>query len=800
MALQFSYCKSSLSRVQGFIGRRPLEFAPIYQQQGDRMLHARTALPRLLLLLVLPVIGFSTKVGAQQVSSSATGLEEIVVTATRRRESIQSVPMSITAVTEASLEKRAATTFFDYGSSIPNLSFGYSSGGSNAGLSSSRSIAIRGIEGDGTTGFYIDDTPVPVSIDPKVMDIKQIEILRGPQGTLYGALSMGGTVRILTQQPDTQQMSILAHSSVSDTDHATGANYQVDGALNLPLIENKLAIRISAVHEQLGGYFKRYAEDTGSTVDNVGKSMTDGGEVAMLWQLTDDLSATPRVMYQRSSLDGLPLALVRYDAASVSPVAIRPSSLTITEPFNVAESSQDEWSLSSVDFKYHRPWGTIVFSSSYFNRRTMDTEDQTVFIAQVFGISPIPTSISDQTHPRVQTEEVRFASSFSGPFQLVGGLYYQHTNTSGVAFPDNIIPGINAATGGALGTDLVYYSAGREVTIETAPYAEANYDITDHWRATAGIRSTRIQSLAGPTYGDGVANGGPTTIPLTRLTDTTTTPKFSLQYRFNPDNQIYATAAKGFRPGIATGGQVPAALCAADLAKLGIPTVDGQVGPVQPDTVWSYEVGEKTTWMDQRLTVNFDVFRINWNKIQQQELLACGFPFTANAGAARSQGAEIDISARITEGLSLELSGGFDDAKFTETVPGVLFQSGDRVPQVPRESVQFDADYQFPIGNDLTGFAHADYRYVGNSWSTNNSNTNPTTGRVVPLIRPAYRIADLRAGVRHNKTEYAIFVKNLTNELANLSDTNAIAAQAVGESRVAVSPPRTIGVEFRYRY
>ena len=202
----------------------------------------------------------------------------------------------------------------------------------------------------------------------------------------------------------------------------------------------------------------------------------------------------------------------------------------------------------------------------------------------------------------------------------------------------------------------------------------------------------------------------------------------------------------------------------------------------------------------QRLTTNVDVFRINWNKIQQSVLLSCGFSFVGNAGAARSQGAEIDIDARVTPSLTLALSGGFDDAKFVETVPGVLFQSGDRVPQVPRQSGQFDADYHLPVSAGLTGFAHADYRYVGSSWSTNNSNTNPTTGRVVPLIRPAYRVADLRGGVRYGNGEYALFIKNLTNEIANLSDTNAISLQAVGQSRVAVNQPRTIGIEFRYRY
>ena len=169
-------------------------------------------------------------------------------------------------------------------------------------------------------------------------------------------------------------------------------------------------------------------------------------------------------------------------------------------------------------------------------------------------------------------------------------------------------------------------------------------------------------------------------------------------------------------------------------------------------------------------------------------------------GAARSQGAEIDINAQIMDGLTLELNAGYDDAKFTQTVPGVLFQSGDRIPQVPRASAEFDADYHFPISNDVSGFANADYRYVGNSWSTNNALTNPTTGAVIPLIRPSYRIADFRGGVKYGKTEYALFIKNLTNEYANLSDTNAISLQATGQSRVAISPPRTIGLEFRYRY
>jgi iron complex outermembrane recepter protein len=748
-------------------------------------------------------LGLSSYVGAQQVQPDAQqathGLDEIVVTATRREESIQSIPMSITAVTEQTLQNRAATQFFDYASAIPNLSFGYSGGGQSAGFASSRQVAIRGIAGDGTTGFYIDDTPVPVSIDPQAVDVAQIEVLRGPQGTLYGALSMGGTLRVMTEQPDPQRVQILAHASVSATDHAAKANYQTDGSLNLPLIDDKVAIRFSGYHEELAGYFKRRAEDTGGTVSDVGQTTTDGGQVAMVWKMTDDLSMTPRVIYQRTILNGLPFSTVNYDASSLSPIVVRPTSLTQSQLFDVPESSSDEWTLSSLDFKYHRPFGTFVFSSSYFDRRTTDIEDQTLAVSQLFGIAPLPTSITDLNHPRIQTEELRFASTFSGPFQLVSGFYYAHTNTSGVGFPPNYVPGLNAATGGIYGTDLVYYyNNGRDVQIETAPYAEANYDITDHWRATAGIRATRIESLLGPVTANGIANGGPTSVAETSTTQTTVTPKYSLQYRLTPDNQVYATVAKGFRPGSPSGGVVPESVCGADLAALGLKS--GVIGPVQPDTVWSYELGEKAAWLDKRLTVDFDLFRINWDKIQQTVLLACGFPFDANAGAARSQGAEIDINARILDDLTLELSAGYDDAKFTRTVPDVLFQEGDRVPQIPRESAQFDADYDLPISGGFSGFAHADYRYVGSSWSTNNSMTNPVTGRVVPLIRPAYRIADLRGGVKYGKAECALYIKNLTNEYANLSDTNAISLQATGQSRVAISPPRTIGLEFRYRY
>jgi iron complex outermembrane receptor protein len=735
---------------------------------------------------------------ARQASSEPqpgpSALDEVVVTATRRSESIQAVPMSVTAVTAAALRENAATTFFDYASGIPNLSFGYSGSGGNAGFANSRQVAVRGIAGGGTTGFYIDDTPVPASIDPKVVDVSRIEVLRGPQGTLYGALSMGGTVRMLTEQPDDRNMSAHAHGSFSDTERTDTPNYQTDGALNMPLIEGKLGVRISGVREEEGGYFKRDAQDTGSAVDNMAQSASNGAQAALLWEPLDNLSVTPRVLYQNTQWNGFPFATVNYNSSQLTPIFIHPRSFSQAEPFNIAEGVRDEWTLSSLDIKYAQPFGTFVLSSSYFKRHTVDLQDETLAVAQLFGIAPLPASVQLESHPRYQIEELRFSSTFSGPFQLVGGLYYQHLNTSGVVYPPNYVPGLNAASGGASGTDLLFADNERNVQIEKAPYVEASYDVTGHVRAIVGLRETQIQTSTGPTQTAGIFGSGPTI--TASVTQRIVTPKYSLQYRFSPDSQMYATAAKGFRPG--TEEYIPAPLtCAAELATFGFSAGNATVAP---DTVWSYEVGAKTGWLDQRVTADVAVFRIDWSKIQENVVLPCGASFVANGGKARSQGGELAINVRITDKLLLQLNGGFDDATFTTTVPGALFQAGDRIPQVPRESLQIGVNYTRPISSGGVVFGHLDYRAVGDSWSTNNAVTNPATGRVVPLIRPAYRILNVRTGLRQGSAEYALFVKNLTNEVANLSDTTAVSFQAVGISRVAVNQPRTIGVEVRYRF
>jgi iron complex outermembrane receptor protein len=252
-------------------------------------------------------------------------LEEVVVTAQKRAEGEQSVPLSMTTFGSAALQEKSINTFFDYATKVPNLAFAPT----GDGVGTARTVSIRGISGEGVTGFYIDDTPLPDSLDPRVLDIDHIEVLRGPQGTLYGARSMGGTVRIITKEPDINTLDGSVHAGVSSTAHTNQPNYTGDGVVNIPIIQDRVALRLSGFYDEEAGYFKHsYCSNpsaamalsctplatTGiTTVDNVGEIDTYGGAASLTIKVADAVTVTPRVMLQRASYNGFPLADYRTD-------------------------------------------------------------------------------------------------------------------------------------------------------------------------------------------------------------------------------------------------------------------------------------------------------------------------------------------------------------------------------------------------------------------------------------------------------------------------------------------------------
>ena len=248
--------------------------------------------------------------------AATSELEEITVTAQKRSESEQTVPLSMTTFGAVALQEKAVVDFFDYGTKVPNLGFAYT----GDGMSTARTISIRGVSGDNVTGFYVDETPLPDSLDPRILDIDHIEVLRGPQGTLYGARSMGGTVRVITKTPDFTDSEVTVHAGMSDTARTDEPNYTGDIVANFPLVADRAALRLSAFMDDEAGYFKRryctdpatagvtcFPQTTGpltTTVDNVGEVKNYGAAIGLSIKLTDDMMLTPRLLQQKSTYNG----------------------------------------------------------------------------------------------------------------------------------------------------------------------------------------------------------------------------------------------------------------------------------------------------------------------------------------------------------------------------------------------------------------------------------------------------------------------------------------------------------------
>lgn len=721
-------------------------------------------------------------------------VDEILVTATRRAESLQAVPLSISALSSEALEKNAATSFIDYATSIPNLAFG----STGQGAVGSRTISIRGIADASTTGFYVDETPLPESIDPRVVDVQRIEVLRGPQGTLYGARSMGGTVRIITEQPDLNELNVKLHGQISGTRYG-GANYLVDGAGSVPLVDGKVAFRVAGLYDYESGFMTRQivgpVSGNSRTVDNIARSETTGFSAALLIKPTESFDLTPRVLHQHTSLNGLPYADVVVNPGTSEP--LKPTTLVQTRPFDIPEPSSDDWTLYSVEAKLETSIGSLVSSTSYFDRKGRNTEDFSLFAPSAFGIAPLPGVITIKSDYSQFAQEVRFVSDFSSKFHLVAGGFYLKSRER-LVFPPANLPGFDTALGGPFGTDLIIQSDKLTHTEEKAIYAEARYDLTSSLHMAAGLRGFDTSVDARQTA-TGIALGGNASFPTTRIKQSGVTPKFQIQYTFDRENQLFATAAKGFRPG-GINGLVPTALgCSADLANLGVTAADAAL--YKSDSLWSYEAGAKTSWFNRALTVNASGFYIKWSNIQQRIVLpTCGFSFRGNAGEAVSKGFELEATARPTRDLTLNLGIGYSDTNFTEGSSSSRFQKGDRVPQVPRWTLTAAADYEHPISDTVDGFLHAEYSYVGSSTSVTNAIIDPVTGRVIPRIRPSYDLVDARLGLKFGRYEVALFGKNLTDTRANLSDSQPIAAETVGLARVVINRPRTIGIEGRIRY
>lgn len=741
--------------------------------------------------------------GAGQVQAQA--IEEIIVTATKRETALQDTAISISAISEFQLQRIGAEGIFDYGVKIPNLGFSNEADG----RFNASSPAIRGVAGGGVvgaTGFYIDDIPVPEYMNPRVADIARVEVLRGPQGTLYGARSMGGTVRVITKQADPEEVDGYAHASVSDVKEG-GVNYAFDGGANIPIADS-VALRAMAYYAENSGVFDREhlsgsprpAFDERTNVDDDGYY---GVSLALTWEVNDALTIKPGFMYQRTESDNLPLA------------DIDPGNFTVMRANDIEEPGAEEWWLGSVTVNLQTGIGEIVSTTATYDRKVNEFEDQTgtldglVFAGNGLPEPNIPAFISEKEEDTSFIHETRLIADFgdlvSERIAATVGVFYEDREHIR-EYPPSFAPGINVkftndlnnAYGqgiplppGALATDQVFSTYDDVDTEEIALFGEVTFKLSERLRFTASARWSDVDVKSTSVSG-GFVNAGPSMVDATQ-SESSVNPKFLLEADMTDDILVYGSASKGFRIG-GNNFNVPFSPvigCLAELETLGA-TSREDVDSFDSDSIWSYELGTKTSWFDNRLTLNVAGFFIDWSDIIQTNRLACGFQVVANAGEAESKGFEIELEAVPAEGLYLSAGFGYTDAEITAgNNPISGLDKGDRVNQVPEVTFNATAEYTFPLFTNWEGYLRGDFSHYGDSLSANNNAT-------MPRVRPSFDILNLRVGMfQPGNWDVSLFVKNATNEHANLSDNRSIAAEKPGRPRIVTNRPRSIGLEFR---
>jgi outer membrane receptor protein involved in Fe transport len=537
--------------------------------------------------------------------------------------------------------------------------------------------------------------------------------------------------------------------------------------------------------------------------------------------VADALTVTPRIMMQRAGYNGFSMGDYLTDTANgigypvptpgpvATPSLMYPTSLTQHRWFNVPEGGYDTWGLYSIALNWKSGWGELVSSTAYFSRRVFETEDETDFVYAAItssapGGMPQPGGISEEKDYQRLVEEVRFASALPGPVQFVAGGFYSdfHGRLPFAAYyPPAEVPDLDNTLGGPNNPNypnLIFAQDFHTDIKEPAVFGELSYQPLDPLKLTAGLRWYQVRTTSAG-YEEGLAAGGPAVVsPQVTTSESGVNPKIEADYHLSADQMVYALASKGFRPGglvpiVPSGTAGTATDCVAALHQVDPNITLADTRSYRSDSLWNYELGTKTSWLDHRLTFDAAAFYIDWKNIQQEILLSCGFQYTANAGAASSKGGELELHARPTEPLQLSFGLGYQDAKITESSASSPQAVGSPVYNVPNWTGNGSIDYTTRVSSDWKLVSGADYSYIGRSYSGNNDPADP---REIP----SYRLINARIALVKGPMEIALVGKNLANELTNLGDNRSIAAETPGRPRLFVNQPRTIGLDFKQSF
>jgi outer membrane receptor protein involved in Fe transport len=762
----------------------------------------RGAVLAALIAATMPALAQQAPDGDSQAAAGA--LHEIIVTAEKHSESLQKVPLSIVAFTAQTLAETGVENFASLAARIPGVTL------NSAGPGQS-SYSIRGVASVGgnapTTGLYIDETPLlpsggdgaTATIDPDLFDLARIEVLRGPQGTLYGASSMGGTVRFITNQPNLAKEEGAVKVEGSHTDHG-GGNVRLDAMYNIPLIADRVALRMVGTYKDFSGFIDREVgvwapnpnvpagfpaypvspDQPRAIIRDVNTERLYSLRTLIKISVNDAFTITPSVWVQDLQMGAPP----DYDIPSGDSSA----PLVQARPYNLSEAYSDRFVLSNLTLTWALGWGSVLSTTSYMQRRETTPDDETEALEQVFPQGNfVPSTYSPILTTREITEELRLAFNPAGwaLSGVVGGYvnnanrhYYVNYLTPGYAqFANSYTTSVLLA--GVPLSDLNYSQHGDYSPKQSAVFTELNYAITEQWKATAGLRWYDLEYTA-VRYEDGWSNGGPT-LSAGSAKNTGFNPKAELSYQATQAQLYYVSASKGVRPGGVNTSNLAAKGCGQDY------------GPYQPDSLWNYEIGAKTGWFNGALTVNAAAYYIKWSDVQQGETLPCSYQITQNAGSAIVHGGELEIESLW--GGHMQLGGGVGYAKAVlgADAPNLGGTKGEQLENVPLWNANAHAKYIFTPAAGYDGFARADAQYVGESYP-DFARSDPAT------FQRAYALLDVRVGLLHEAWEADIFMTNALDKQAALSNFLSGNYSAPSRTRMYTNQPRTTGVSLRWKF
>lgn len=704
-------------------------------------------------------------------AAKAADIEEVIVTASKRNQSLQDFSGAVSVVNNFS----GINNLGDIAGQVPGFSL------VDAGPRNPAVLIMRGLRldeigsndlgGDGSAiASYVDNIPLQGYFVPpafSLKDLQQVEVLRGPQGTLYGNASIGGLIRYVTAKPDVKKYSVRVSGELSQTDHSDDLSYDSDLVVNTPLIEDTLALRLMLGKTENAGFIDNPALLSGAQ-DDINDDETKQARISLLWQASDNFSLNSSYHYQKINVSDRQATNESFTGDEYT------ASSRILQPM------QGELQLASIDANYEMPWATLTASVNHYDYQHAESADQTdYFIAldsyyemfyytayeDLYGVTTADVDVVKDS------AELRLASPDDQRMRWIVGGFYSRDDLD--VLTKEFVPGFGAFIGEDRPNDIDYTAIQTEVLDEYSSYAELTYDLTEKWEASVGARYFRYDDNLDVCYavypaelacesGDNVSNDS--------------LGKFSTRYKFSEHQNMYFIVSEGYKRG-------------------GANTAPAEVLNnrfYRPDQATNYELGLHSLWFAQRVEFNAALFNIEWDELQVQLTTEDGRSAWDNAGKARTQGVEFDVSAQLGDAFTLHAGYAYTDAEITESVEEIAVYNGNRLPGSARSQWNLSLDFKREF-NGAIWDASLGVNHIGDVYTA----LNPEFYGYRKL--DAYSVANARVGVTLGNWQLGAFVNNIDN---TRGITGARSGEWYGDQGQFeyITRPRTVGFSLAYRY